>query len=75
VWTKSFWLDAIERSIKTACQVAAAAIGTTGVGITALDFMGIASVAATAALFSILTSVGSSAATGQHNATLLNKPE
>lgn len=71
MWSLAFMKDAVERAIRTACQVAAATIGTNQVGVTDLDWAGIASVAATAAVLSLLTSIGTSSATGQPNASMV----
>ena len=57
--TAQFWAAALERAVKTAAQVAAALIGTGAVGVTELDWAQIGSVAATAAVVSILTSLAS----------------
>lgn len=57
--TGQFWAAALERAVKTAAQVAAALIGTGAVGITELDWAQIGSVAATAAVVSVLTSLAS----------------
>ena len=57
--TSVFWTATLERAIKTAAQVAAALIGTGAVGITSLDWAQIGSVAATAAVVSVLTSLAS----------------
>lgn len=45
------------RAVKTAAQTALAAMGTTVVSITALDWPQIAALAATAAVASVLTSI------------------
>lgn len=57
--TAAFWVSTLERAVKTAAQVAAALIGTGAVGITELDWAQIGSVAATAAVLSVLTSLAS----------------
>lgn len=57
--TAQFWASAAERAVKTAAQVAAALIGTGTVGVTELDWAQIGSVAATAAVVSVLTSLAS----------------
>lgn len=48
-----------ERAIKTACQTAAALIGTQAIGVLELDWAQIGGVSATAAVLSVLTSIGS----------------
>ena len=66
MWSKAFWMAAIERAVKTFAQTAAALLVGGGIGVPMigdLDWAGIASVSAIAALASLLTSVGSSAVT------------
>ena len=48
---------AIIRAIRTAAQVALATIGTTALGVTDVDWLGVASVAALAAVLSLLQAV------------------
>lgn len=55
--TKAWALGALERALKTFAQVLIALIGTESVGITELDWPGLLSVAATATLLSVLTSI------------------
>ena len=57
---KHFWMDAVERMVKTVCEVALALIGTGMVGIMDVDWLNLLSVCVMAALVSILTSVASS---------------
>ena len=59
MWTKKFWQDSAERSIKTFAQTAVSflVIGTTGV--LDVDWEQIISVSGVAALASILTSIAS----------------
>lgn len=59
MWTWTFWKQAIERAIKTAAQVAAALLTGDGLGVLDLDWLRIGSVALLAAIYSLLTSVGS----------------
>lgn len=68
--TKRFWLDALERAVKTAAQTAAALIGTGAVGIIDVDWQNIASVSAVAAILSVLTSVASAPAGDPESASL-----
>ena len=59
MFTKSFWIDAIERSLKTAAQ---AALGAGIIGATdllAVNWVGALSVGGLAAVISILTSAAS----------------
>ena len=59
MWTRAFWKDSAERSIKTFAQTAVSflVIGTTGV--LEVDWEQIVSVSGVAALASILTSIAS----------------
>lgn len=57
---KHFWMDAVERMVKTVCEVALALIGTGMVGIMDVDWLNLLSVCVMAALVSILSSVASS---------------
>lgn len=57
--TAQFWAATAERAVKTMAQVAAALIGTGAAGVTELDWAQIGSVAATAAVVSVLTSLAS----------------
>lgn len=55
--TKAFWLDTIERAIKTAAQaVIASGLISTAVSI---DWQAITGIGLTASLLSVLTSIGS----------------
>lgn len=56
--TGPFWRGALERTIKTGAQTLVALIGTEAVGVTSLDWPQMLSVAATAMLLSVLTSIG-----------------
>ena len=57
---KHFWMDALERMVKTVCEVALALIGTGMVGIMDVDWLNLLSVCVMAALVSVLSSVASS---------------
>lgn len=54
---KKWLIAACVRAVKTAAQTALAAMGTTFVAITQLDWPQIAALAATAAVASVLTSI------------------
>ena len=54
---KQFWRATGIRAIKTLCQTAVALIGTNAVGVTTVDWIGVASGAALAGVISVLTSV------------------
>ena len=55
--TKSFWIDAAERTIRTIAQSLLALMGTDALGIVGLDWMQMFSVAIGAGLMSLLTSI------------------
>lgn len=55
--TKEFWKAAGIRALRTFCQTAVSLIGTNAVGITDVDWIGVASGAALAAVASLLTSI------------------
>ena len=55
-FTKGWLIGTAERAVKTAAQSAVALL-TVGEAITDLDLLGVAGIAATAALISVLTSV------------------
>ena len=57
MFDQRFWIAAAERAIKTFAQALLALIGTGMVGIMELDWLQIFSVAATATVVSLLTSV------------------
>ena len=57
LFTRAFWLAALVRAIRTIAQTMLALIGTNAVGITSIDWVGVASGAALAGVVSILTSV------------------
>lgn len=63
MWSKTFWKATAERSIKTFAQSAAALLIGDGVGLLDVDWVAVGSVSGLAAVVSILTSVGSAAAT------------
>lgn len=57
ILTTRFWKATGVRAIKTCCQTAVALIGTNAIGISDVDWIGIASGAALAGIVSVLTSV------------------
>lgn len=63
MWTADFWKAIAERAIKTFAQAAAAMLVAAGVGLLDADWIAVASVAGMAAVVSVLTSIGSAAAT------------
>ena len=57
IFTLEFWRYAGERAIKTFAQAAIAALGAGSVGLFSIDYAGLISVSAGAALLSVLTSL------------------
>ena len=57
IMTKEFWTYSAERASKTFGQAALAYLGTGTVGLLAVDYTGLFSIAGGAALLSVLTSV------------------
>ena len=57
IMTRAFWTYSAERAIKTFAQAAIAYLGTGTVGLLAVDYTGLFSIAGGAALLSVLTSV------------------
>lgn len=71
--TGRFWVDAAERAVKTAAQVAVGVLTADHVlGVIDVDFLQLGSVAALAALVSLLTSVGSSTVGDEDTASLVD---
>lgn len=59
LFSRAFWAFAFERAVKTVAQSGLSVIGANSLGIVAVDWRGIGSVAALAGLVSILTSLTS----------------
>lgn len=59
---KEYWIKlgkaAFVRAVRTVCQTAVALIGTNAIGITEVNWVGVASGAALAGIVSLLTSLG-----------------
>lgn len=59
---KEYWIKWIKaagvRAVKTVCQTAVALIGTNAIGITEVNWVGVASGAALSGIVSLLTSLG-----------------
>ena len=55
--SKQFWKAAAVRAARTVCQTAVALIGTNAIGVTEVDWIGVASGAALAGIVSLLNSV------------------
>jgi hypothetical protein len=64
IWTSAFWKAAAERAVKTFAQAEAALLLAAGTGILDTDWTISLSVSGMAGVISVLTSVGSDAATG-----------
>lgn len=60
MFTKDFWVDTLERAIRTACQAALSAGVVGGVGLFDVDWMNVGGIALVAAIASVLTCVASS---------------
>jgi hypothetical protein len=54
---KEFWIATGKRAVRTFAQGMLGAIGTTGLGVTQVDWIGAASIGATAAIISVLMAV------------------
>lgn len=63
MFDKDFWIDTLERAIRTACQAALSAGIVGGVGLFQVDWLNVAGVALVAGVASVLTSVASSGKT------------
>lgn len=63
MFTRDFWVDTLERAIRTACQAALSAGVVGGVGLFQVDWLNVAGIALVAAIASVLTCVASSGKT------------
>nr|DAQ35059.1 MAG TPA: holin [Caudoviricetes sp.] len=63
MFTRDFWVDTLERAIRTACQAALSAGVVGGVGLFQVDWLNVCGVALVAAIASVLTCVASSGKT------------
>ena len=63
MFTRIFWVDTLERAIRTACQAALSAGVVGGVGLFQVDWLNVCGVALVAAIASVLTCVASSGKT------------
>lgn len=68
--SKEFWVAALERALVTFASALIAAIGTNQVGLLEIDWTGAASLAGTAAVLSILTSIVSGGSSKTHSVAL-----
>ena len=62
--SKAFWAAAGERAVKTFAQTAVSLLVVGATGVLDVDWQAVGSASALAALVSLLTSIGSDAATG-----------
>ena len=72
MWTKTFWVDTVERTIRTAAQVAVGAL-TTSVTIYEIDPKAIIGVVAISALTTVLTAIGASGIGDHGTASVIPK--
>ena len=71
MYTLTFWKDAAERAIRTAAQVLVAFFGVNTFGILEVDWAQAGSVAALAALTSLLMSVAATGTGSQDSASVI----
>jgi hypothetical protein len=71
MYTLEFWKDAVERAIRTAAQALLALWATDVSGVLAVDWVQAGSVAALAALMSVLMSVAATGRGSQDSASVL----
>lgn len=72
--SRSFWFDTIERALKTFAQTAAALLAafvSGGHGLEAVNWVMVASVSGLAAIFSVVTSIGSAKVGDKDSASLV----
>lgn len=63
MFSRDFWVDTLERAIRTACQAALSAGVVGGVGLFQVDWLNVCGIALVAAIASVLTCVASSGKT------------
>ena len=71
LFTRTFWLDALERAVKTAAQSAVLVVGAGQVDALSADWLTVGGFALGGALLSVLTSMASAASPGISPASLL----
>ncbi len=54
----TYWLDVLDRAARTFCQTAAGVLAANAIGVLDVDWQAVASVSATAALASLMSSIG-----------------
>lgn len=72
LFTATFWLDALERAVKTAAQTLIALVTTNATAVTELDWQEVGIATAVATGLSVLTSIVSSGIGEEGTASLLN---
>lgn len=75
MWTLDFWLDTLERAIKTFAQAMIAGLTAGVTGLLEVQWLTVLSVSALAALVSILTSIASSPFADRGTASLIGGVE
>ena len=73
MFTKTFWLDAGERAIKTFAQALLSVLTVAGVTVLTLDWADTLAIAGTATLASVLTSVVTAKFTSNDTASLVEE--
>ena len=71
LFTRTFWLDALERAVKTAAQSAVLVVGAGQVDALSADWLTVGGFALGGALLSVLTSMASAKVPGISPASLL----
>lgn len=69
--SKTFWVDAAERAVKTFAQAAVAFLTAGVIGLLAVDYIQLLSVSGLAALVSLLTSIASGTTGNSDSASLV----
>ena len=72
LFTGSFWLDALERAVKTAAQTVLGAVGVNAADVTSLDWKEIGILTGVTAGLSVLTSIVSTSVGEPGTASVLN---
>lgn len=75
MFNKDFWVDTLERAIRTACQAALSAGVVGGVGLFDVDWCNVCGIALVAAIASVLTCVASSGKTDSISPASFVTPE
>jgi hypothetical protein len=74
MWSKVFWKQAIERAIRAFAGTALSSVGSGALNIISVPWEAVLSLAAGAALVSILISLSVSASTGTASASTVDVP-